>query len=79
METDILLKVLARAFPQDMLRLIGDKEGTALSGEVLELQAMRRAVDFVITVERAGGTYHQHLEFQAEPDHEGFARVLSLG
>jgi hypothetical protein len=27
METDVQLKVLARQFPQDMLRLIGDREG----------------------------------------------------
>jgi predicted transposase YdaD len=76
METDVQLKVLARQFPQDMLRLIGDREGTALSAEVLELQAVRRTVDFVIAVERDGETYYQHLEFQAEPDPDMASRCF---
>jgi predicted transposase YdaD len=43
---------------------------------VLELQAVRRTVDFVIAAEREGETYYHHLEFQAEPDPDMASRCF---
>ena len=68
METDTWLKALALAHPQDLLRLIGDPGGTAVSAQVLELRSSERRVDCVIEVRHENATHYRHIEFQAAAD-----------
>ena len=68
METDTWLKALALTHAQDLLRLVGDSRGTAVSAQVLELRSTERRVDCVIEVRSEDTTHYRHIEFQAEAD-----------
>ena len=70
METDTWLKSLALTHPQDLLRLVGDRRGAAISAQVLELTSTERRVDCVIEVRDENATHYRHIEFQAEADPE---------
>ena len=68
MKTDRWMKDLALRLPQDLLRLIGDSQGAAVSAQVLELTSTERRVDCVIEVRHESTTHYRHIEFQAEAD-----------
>ncbi len=79
MGTDVQLKRLFRACGKDFTWLTGDREATALSVDVLELQEIRRPVDCVLRLHCGGEVYYRHIEFQAtnDPDSEALARLLA--
>jgi predicted transposase YdaD len=68
MKTDIPCKVLARLRPADLLALIGDPDAEVLSTESIELQDIKRPVDFVYKLQWGHEVYYRHVEFQAERD-----------
>ena len=70
MKTDVELKVLYSKYAHDLLRLTGDGDAAVLSTQVIELQEIKRSVDCVIKLRRAGEIYYRHIEFQAEKDAE---------
>ena len=51
MKTDIPLKILFRLRAADLLALTGDKPARLLSTDVVELQQLRRTVDFVFKLQ----------------------------
>ncbi len=64
MSVDLALKVIFRKRARDLLALTGDAHARVLGTDVVELQALRRCVDFVVRLERDGETYPRHIEFQ---------------
>jgi predicted transposase YdaD len=70
MKTDIHCKLLARLRPTDLLTLTGDQDAQLLSTDVVELQDIRRTVDFVYKLQVGEEIYYRHIEFQAERDPE---------
>jgi len=70
METDVPLKVLFRLRAADLLSLTGDQQAELLSTDVVELQTLRRTVDFVYKLQAGEEIYYRHIEFQAERDPE---------
>jgi predicted transposase YdaD len=70
MKTDIHCKLLARLCPTDLLTLTGDQDAQLLSTDVVELQDIRRTVDFVYKLQVGEEIYYRHIEFQAERDPE---------
>jgi predicted transposase YdaD len=70
MKTDIHCKLLARLCPTDLLALTGDHDAQLLSRDVVELQDIRRTVDFVYKLQAGKEIYYRHIEFQAERDPE---------
>ena len=70
MKTDIHCKLLARLCPADLLALTGDQDAQLLSRDVVELQDIRRTVDFVYKLQAGEEIYYRHIEFQAERDPE---------
>lgn len=74
MKTDVPLKVLFRLRPQDLLALMGDAGAEILAADILEIQEVRRSVDFVLKLRHGEESYLRHLEFQAEPDRDMLER-----
>lgn len=68
MDLDGLLKVLFREYAHDLLRLTGDVGAEVIGTTVVELQALKRAVDSVLQLRRQGLRYYRHLELQRRPD-----------
>src|SRR6185295_3505740 len=54
----------------DLAFLTGDGDAKLVSTDVLELQAVRRTVDFVMRFRRGSQEYIRHLEFQGASDSE---------
>jgi len=67
-KTDLPLKRLFKLRPQDLLRLTGDEGASVCSVEAVELPEIRRSVDCVLELERAGEHYLRHVEFQGRED-----------
>jgi predicted transposase YdaD len=76
MDTDGPLKLLFRKYASDLLVVTGDVGAVVHRAGPVELQALRRQVDTVLELERAGEVYYRHLEFQAEPDPEMSTRCF---
>jgi len=76
METDGPLKLLFRRYPQDLLALTGDAGAIVQRAGPVEIQALKRRVDCVLKLEKAGEIYYRHIEFQAEPDAEMATRCF---
>lgn len=66
METDGPLKILLQRHPRDLLALLGDEGATLESVENVEIHQLKRSVDGILKLERAGELYYRHVEFQAE-------------
>jgi hypothetical protein len=79
MATDGLLKLLFRNYARDLLPLTGDTGATVQSAEPVELHAIERRADCVITLQRQGETYYRHIEFQSKPDPEMAERCFRYG
>ncbi len=67
MQTDGPLKVLLQRYPRDLLPLLGDEGSVLQAVENVEIQQLKRSVDGVLRLTRAGEVYYRHVEFQAEP------------
>ena len=67
MQTDGPLKMLLQSYPEDLLGLLGDAGSTLQAVENVEIQQLKRSVDGILKLERAGELYYRHVEFQAEP------------
>ena len=76
MDTDGPLKVLFQKRAVDLLPLTGDVGATVLSAGPVELHALKRQVDCVLQLERAGETYYRHVEFQGSADAEMATRCF---
>lgn len=74
--TDLPLKILFRTRPQDLLALTGDAGARVLSTRVLELQSVRRTVDFVLELRAGRERYLRHLEFQSRHRPEVLTRAF---
>jgi predicted transposase YdaD len=70
MDSDGPLKLLFRKYARDLLPLTGDAGAKVGRAGAVELQALKRQVDCVLSLEKDGERYYRHLEFQAEPDPE---------
>ena len=66
MKTDGPLKVLLGKYAQDLLGLLGDAGASLVAVENVEIQQLQRRVDGVLKLERQGGVYYRHVEFQAK-------------
>jgi len=63
METDGPLKLLFRKYAQDLLVLTGDLGAIVQRAGPVEVQALKRRVDCVLKLEKAGERYYRHIEF----------------
>lgn len=76
MDSDGPLKVLFHKYAQDLLPLTGDAGATVERAGPVEIQALKRQVDCVLTLQKDGERYYRHVEFQSEPDPQMASRCF---